>query len=101
MTTSQPHFPAPWMITRLQRPGEEALMQRLDLEIRMALRTCSRCSHIYEQTGLIPVLCDVCGAERDPLWMTTLESLLDEPQQLAESYTIPLQHHAITDQEPR
>ena len=76
-------------------------MQRLDHEIRMALRKCKRCSSIYEQTGLVPVLCDVCGAERDPLWITTLESLLDEPTPVTESYTIHLEHHVISDKEPR
>ena len=99
MTTSQPHFPPPWMLTRLQRPSEEGRMQRLDIQIRIALRQCVRCSSVYEQTGLIPVLCDVCGAERDVMWITTLESLLEEPEPVSQSYTIPIQHHVISDEE--
>jgi hypothetical protein len=65
--------PNPWMLVRLQRPGEDALMLSLDHHIQHALSSCDRCSNIYMQTGLIPLSCHVCGAERDEMWLACIE----------------------------
>jgi len=61
------------MFVRLMRPGENELMLSLDAHIQRALAACQRCAGIYQQTGLVPVSCHVCGAERDALWLACIE----------------------------
>jgi hypothetical protein len=63
------------MLTRLKRPGEDELMAELDQLVRQALSICQRCSGIYEQTGLVPVECDVCGQYRGMTWTGMVEHL--------------------------
>ncbi len=65
--------PNPWMYVRLMRPGEERVMFSIDAHLRQALATCDRCTGIYQQTGLIPVSCHICGATRDELWLACIE----------------------------
>lgn len=65
--------PNPWMFTRLMRTGEDEHMLAIDAQVRLALAHCPRCSGIYEQTGLIPVSCHICGAERDQMWLACIE----------------------------
>jgi hypothetical protein len=62
------------MLVRLRRPGEDALADRLDAHVRRALAPCWRCTDIYHATGLIPVACHICQADRDGRWLAALEA---------------------------
>lgn len=77
---------SPWMLARLQLSGEKDLMARMDAIIREEIYECRRCYGIYEQTGLVPCKCSICGAERSTEWMERIESqsrLAEDPTQLA------------------
>lgn len=79
------HLPHPWMLTRLHRVDDsEELLQALDSAIRTDMALCTRCTSIYEQTGLVPVECDQCEAQRDDAWILEIERraklLLKQPK---------------------
>lgn len=72
-TTTSEQPPCPWMYVRLMRPGEHDHMLAIDGHLRKALSACDRCITIYVMTGLVPVSCHVCGAQRDETWLASLE----------------------------
>ncbi len=79
MTLTTPHPPTPsdppypWMFVRLIRPGEHDHLLAIDACLRKELSSCERCAGIFQQTGLVPVSCHVCGAVRDGMWLACIE----------------------------